>query len=71
MTAKIKSLFSTIQSIPSPKAKPFKQWLVQVCYDRLLEREQTEKEIGRSVISYDNYLESSREDEERKLFDEQ
>ena len=40
--ANIKSLFRIIQSIPSPKAEPFKQWLAQVGYDRVLEIENPE-----------------------------
>ena len=28
-------LFRIIQSIPSPKAEPFKQWMAQVASDRL------------------------------------
>ena len=40
--ANIKGLFRIIQSIPSPKAEPFKQWLAQVGYDRLLEIENPE-----------------------------
>ncbi len=40
--ANIKSLFRIIQSIPSPKAEPFKQWLAQVGYDRILEIENPE-----------------------------
>lgn len=35
--ATIKALFRIIQSIPSPKAEPFKQWLAQVGYDRVEE----------------------------------
>ena len=42
MAANIKSLFRIIQSIPSPKAEPFKQWLAQVGYDRILEIENPE-----------------------------
>ena len=42
-------LFRIIQSIPSPKAEPFKRWLAKVGYE-------TEKELGRSVISEGNYL---------------
>ncbi len=41
-TANIKGLFRIIQSIPSPKAEPFKQWLAQVGYERLLEIENPE-----------------------------
>ena len=42
MAANIKSLFRIIQSIPSTKAEPFKQWLAQVGYDRILEIENPE-----------------------------
>lgn len=42
MAANIKSLFRIIQSIPSHKAEPFKQWLAQVGYDRILEIENPE-----------------------------
>lgn len=42
MSANLKSLFRLIQSIPSPKAEPFKQWLAQVGYDRVLEIENPE-----------------------------
>ena len=42
MAANLKSLFRIIQSIPSPKAEPFKQWLAQVGYDRILEIENPE-----------------------------
>lgn len=40
--ANVKSLLRIIQSIPSPKAEPFKQWLAHVGYDRLLEIENPE-----------------------------
>lgn len=40
--ANIKGLFRIIQSIPSPKAEPFKLWLSQVGYERLLEIENPE-----------------------------
>lgn len=42
MAANLKSVFRLIQSIPSPKAEPFKQWLAQVGYDRILEIENPE-----------------------------
>ncbi len=42
LAANIKSLFRIIQSIPSVKAEPFKQWLAQVGYDRVLEIENPE-----------------------------
>ena len=40
--ANVKGLFRIIQSIPSPRAEPFKQWLAQVGYERLLEIENPE-----------------------------
>lgn len=42
MAANIKAVFRLVQSIPSPKAEPFKQWLAQVGYDRVMEIENPE-----------------------------
>ena len=41
-TANVKGLLRIIQSIPSPKAEPFKLWLSQVGYERLQEIENPE-----------------------------
>ena len=38
----VKSAFRVIQSIPSPKAEPFKQWLAEVGYQRVQEIEDPE-----------------------------
>lgn len=35
--ANAKNIFRIIQSVPSPKAEPFKQWLAQVGYERVQE----------------------------------
>jgi len=35
--ADTEQLFRLIQSIPSPKAEPFKQWLAKVGYERMQE----------------------------------
>ncbi|MDO8366510.1 MAG: Bro-N domain-containing protein [Saprospiraceae bacterium] len=40
--ANVKGLFRLVQSIPSPKAEPFKQWLAQVGYERMQEIENPE-----------------------------
>ena len=40
--ANTKNMFRIIQSIPSPKAEPFKQWLAQVGYERIQEIETPE-----------------------------
>lgn len=42
LAANVKGLFRIIQAIPSPKAEPFKQWLAQVGYERMLEIENPE-----------------------------
>lgn len=42
LAANVKGLFRIIQSIPSPKAEPFKLWLAQVGYERLEEIENPE-----------------------------
>jgi len=41
-TTNTETLFRIIQSIPSPKAEPFKRWLAQVGYDRVNEIEDPE-----------------------------
>jgi hypothetical protein len=33
----VEQIFRLVQSIPSPKAEPFKQWLAKVGYERLQE----------------------------------
>ncbi len=40
--ANTKNMFRIVQSIPSPKAEPFKQWLAQVGYERIQEIENPE-----------------------------
>lgn len=42
------SLLRIIQSIPSPKAEPFKQWLAKVGYERMQEIADPEQSIGRA-----------------------
>lgn len=53
LAANIKSIFRIIQSVPSPKAEPFKQWLAQVGYDRLLEIENPELAQERMKFIYE------------------
>ncbi len=50
--ANAKGLLRIIQSIPSPKAKPFKLWLAQVGSDRLDEIENPELATQRSRDIY-------------------
>ena len=42
LAANVQALFRFIQSIPSPKAEPFKLWLAQVGYERVQEIENPE-----------------------------
>ena len=46
-------LFRIIQSIPSPKAEPFKQWLAKVGYERVQEIENPELAQERMKILYE------------------
>ena len=46
-------LFRVIQSIPSPKAEPFKRWLAQVGYERVKEIENPELAMGRMQDLYE------------------
>ncbi|MBI5358643.1 Bro-N domain-containing protein [Candidatus Amesbacteria bacterium] len=45
-------LFRLIQSIPSPKAEPFKLWLARVGYERVEENDDPEKSIQRAMAAY-------------------
>jgi len=45
-------LLRIIQSIPSPKAEPFKQWLAEVGNERLEEIEDPELAISRAIYTY-------------------
>ena len=45
-------LFRLIQSIPSPKAEPFKLWLAQVAAERLDEMQDPELSIDRALEQY-------------------
>jgi len=45
-------LLRIVQSIPSPKAEPFKQWLAQTGRERLEELEDPELAISRALLTY-------------------
>lgn len=45
-------LFRIIQSIPSPKAEPFKQWMAQVASLRLDQMQDPEQSIEQAVMDY-------------------
>lgn len=50
--ADIQQLFRLIQSIPSPKAEPFKLWLAQIATERLDEMQDPELTIDRALEQY-------------------
>lgn len=51
--ANTEGLFRIIQSIPSPKAEPFKRWLAQVGYERVKEIEDPELASSRARELYE------------------
>ena len=51
--ATTQAMFRIIQSIPSPKAEPFKQWLAQVGYERVQEIENPELAQERMKAIYE------------------
>jgi DNA-damage-inducible protein D len=63
LCANTEGLFRIIQSIPSPKAEPFKRWLAKVGYERIQEIEDPELAAKRTRAIYqakgysDNWIE--------------
>jgi len=47
LAGNVQQVFRLIQSIPSPKAEPFKQWLARVGYERMKEIADPEQSIER------------------------
>ena len=50
--ADTEQLFRLIQSIPSPKAEPFKQWMAQVAAIRLEQMQDPEMSIEQAIADY-------------------
>ncbi len=50
--ANTETIFRIIQSIPSPKAEPFKRWLAKVGYERIQEIENPELATKRTRVLY-------------------
>ncbi|MCL2327885.1 MAG: hypothetical protein FWC39_05155 [Bacteroidetes bacterium] len=50
--ANTQQLFRLIQSIPSPKAEPFKQWIAQVAKERLDQLQDPELSIEQAMADY-------------------
>ena len=50
--ADTEQLFRIIQSIPSPKAEPFKQWMAQVASQRIDQMQDPELSIDQAIVDY-------------------
>lgn len=50
--ADTEQIFRVIQSIPSPKAEPFKQWMAQVASQRLDQMQDPELSIDQAIMDY-------------------
>jgi DNA-damage-inducible protein D len=53
-TADTETLLRLIQSIPSPKAEPFKQWLAKVGYERIQELADPAQSLDRARENWQN-----------------
>jgi DNA-damage-inducible protein D len=51
----VEDIFRLIQSIPSPKAEPFKQWLAKVGYERMQEINDPSQSIDRARENWQNW----------------
>lgn len=51
-SANTETLFRIIQSVPSPRAQPFKRWLARVGYERIEEFQNPEIGMKRAVATY-------------------
>lgn len=52
MAATAEGIFRIIQSIPSPKAEPFKQWMAQIASLRLEQMQDPEMSIEQAIADY-------------------
>lgn len=48
----VETLFRIIQSVPSPKAEPFKRWLAKVGYERIEEFQNPEIAVKRAILNW-------------------
>ena len=72
-------IFRLIQSIPSPKAEPFKRWLARIGYEPNKKaandggtvagnaRCELEKQSGRKVVTSENYLALTQSAKKKKI----
>jgi len=50
--ANVETIFRIIQSVPSPKAEPFKRWLAKTGYEKVLEAQNPDIAIKRAILDY-------------------
>lgn len=62
--ADTEQMFRLIQSIPSPKAEPFKQWMASVASERLELEEKTGKQVISPLNSKDGIILKRNEEKE-------
>lgn len=65
--ANIETLFRIIQSIPSPKAEPFKLWLAKVGYERVQEISDPELSINRARDNWSKHGRSEKWIQQRMM----
>lgn len=65
--ANTESLFRIIQSIPSPKAEPFKRWLAKVGYERIQEISDPERSMNRARENWKKHGRSEQWIQQRML----
>jgi hypothetical protein len=50
--ADVEQLFRLIQSVPSPKAEPFKLWMAEIAKERLEQIQNPELSIEQAMVDY-------------------
>ena len=65
--ADLQGMFRIIQSIPSPKAEPFKQWMAQVAVQRIDQMLDPELSIDQAVAEGAEVARDARDNVERRL----
>jgi len=65
--ADTETMLRLIQSIPSPKAEPFKLWLARVGYERIQETTDPEKSINRGRINWQRMGRSAKRIQQRMM----
>ena len=65
--ANTESLLRIIQSIPSPKAEPFKRWLAKVGYERIQEISDPEKSVNRAKENWKRHGRSEKWIQQRMM----